>query len=263
MKTQLRLGAQVMKKIVVTLFALSGLCMGLAGCEMSDGETQAVRETISAQAQALEEAQRQGLLQAESEQLQITLEQAKSDVEKIVTAENVSAVESAEVVSQQGNPCYVFSVQDGAQQIGQIAIDAITGDKFYYTDEGVLEDYKAFPAYNPVSEVDERWLGQYEGPLHEVVCFEPVDEDALVYSFESGRSGTALLEGEAAKSEDGELVFLLSDEGLTVVGGSQTGNYVPIQSAEAEDEQEQEQDASAQDEPAPIEEIAQPTPEEE
>lgn len=225
-----KIGGIKMKKILFTLCALSGLSLGLSGCNVVAGEAEPTRESVSAQAQAqaLEEAQRKGLLQETVEEVQITPEQAKSDIEKIVTADSVLVVDEAEVISEQGNPCYVFSVQKGNEEIGQMAIDTVTGDKFYYLGEGVLEDYKAFPAYNPVAEVDERWCGTFEGPLYQAMKLEPVDEAQIVYSFDSGPNGTAHLEGGSAKSEDGELIFLLSEEGITVIGGNQTGNYVLI-----------------------------------
>lgn len=236
-----------MKKIFFAICALSGLSLGLSGCNVVSGEAEPTRESVSAQAQALEEAQRKGLLQ-ETTEVQVTQEQAKNDIEKIVTADSVSVVDEAEVVSEQGNLCYVFSVQNGTEEIGQMAIDTVTGDKFYYLGEGVLEDYKAFPAYNPLSEVDERWCGTFEGPLYQAMKLEPVDEDQIVYSFDNGPNGTAFLEGESAKSEDGELIFLLSEEGITVIGGNQTGNYVLL----ADSVEEAEVQESATDDTDPL-----------
>lgn len=122
---------------------------------------------------------------------------------------------------------YVFAVKDNAgSEVGQIAVDRDTGEKFTYQGEGVIDTYDSFPLYDAKRE-SQTWEGNYKGPSSLWLTIHSVNEEGFEFAFSDGTSGHAVLSGDTAKSEDEELNFLLSEKIVTVAGKGLTGNYSP------------------------------------
>ncbi len=120
---------------------------------------------------------------------------------------------------------YVFVVKDDAgEEVGQIAVDRETGEKYTYKGEGIIEDYSVFPLYEP-QHGDYDWEGEYESPSGLSLVITGREDDGFTYEFSDGTGGYANITGDTAKSEDGEINFLLSEKIITVAGGGLTGNY--------------------------------------
>ncbi len=120
---------------------------------------------------------------------------------------------------------YVFVVKDDSgREVGQIAVDRETGEKYTYQGEGIIEDYSMFPLYEP-QHGDYDWEGEYESPSGLALVITGREEDGFTYKFSDGTEGYANITGDTAKSEDGEINFLLSEKIITVAGGGLTGNY--------------------------------------
>ncbi len=120
---------------------------------------------------------------------------------------------------------YVFVVKDDAGgEVGQIAVDRETGEKYTYQGEGIIEDYSVFPLYEP-QHGDYGWEGEYESPTGLTLAITGKNDGGFTYEFSDGTGGYAIITGDTAKSEDGEINFLLSEKIITVAGGGLTGNY--------------------------------------
>ncbi len=120
---------------------------------------------------------------------------------------------------------YVFAVNDeNGSEVGKIAVDSETGEKYTYHGEGTIDSYDSFPLYNSNAEA-RSWEGSYEGPSGLEMTISDVTEENFKFQFPDDVSGTAAISGDTAKSEDGEINFLLADGIITVAGGGFTGNY--------------------------------------
>ncbi len=148
------------------------------------------------------------------------LDMARYTIEMTDIQLEVSPPDSSEV-----HRFYVFAVKDDAgEAVGQIAVDRETGEKYTYQGEGIIEDYSMFPLYEP-PHGDYDWEGEYESPSGLTLAITGREDSGFTYAFSDGTEGYANITGDTAKSEDGEINFLLSEKIITVAGGGLTGNY--------------------------------------
>ncbi len=121
---------------------------------------------------------------------------------------------------------YVFKVTDkSSEEIGQIAVDSKTGEKYTYLGDGKITSYAEFPFQESKPEITCDWPGNYESPAGTGLNITENNDGNFSFEFSDGTKGVAHIYGGTAKSEDGEINFLISEETVTVAGGGFTGNY--------------------------------------
>lgn len=212
---------------VLALFALV-----LAGCEQKQEVVEPQAETTkpaNPQSEALTLAEQAGLLETKEPE-GMSGEDAQALVMESIDGEQYAA-ELTELQLSVGkdekstHDYYVFEVKDAAgAAIGQVAVDKETGDKYNYLGDGVLDEYKTFPLYDPAVDAVCDWAGLYEGPAVTLEILQG-DSSSFEYLFSDGTAGNASIAGNTAKSADGEISFLFSENIITVAGGGMTGNY--------------------------------------
>ena len=112
---------------------------------------------------------------------------------------------------------------DGSE-VGQVAVDRVTGERYSSEGEGVLGDYGTMLTEDESESTD--WSGSYTCESSGVsVTLSQTDPEAFFYAFSDGVSGAATAGKDSAASEDGAIRFLLHEGVLTVIGGGETGNY--------------------------------------
>ena len=220
----------------IALAAAGTLCLSGCGAGKETAEAEANEPAVvSPQVQALERAEQAGMLKSErlddEEVLALVLEPLD---ETQYTAEVTDArLEVAGADGDNAHPFCAVEVRDAdGAAVGQIAVDRVTGEKYTYLGDGVLEDYASFPLYDAAAEQHDRWEGSYCTPAGRTVELTGQTETSFDFLFYNGTAGRAVYSEHTAKSEDGEINFLLSDGVLTVAGGELTGNYkaVPAES---------------------------------
>lgn len=212
---------------VLVLFALV-----LAGCEQKKEVVEPQAETtkpINPQSEALTQAEQAGLLET-PEPEGMSGEDAQALVMETLDAEQYAAELTDQQLSvgkdeKSTHDYYVFEVKDAAgAPVGQIAVDKETGDKYNYLGDGVLDEYKTFPLYDPAVDAVCDWQGAYEGPAVTLEILQG-DSSSFEYQFSDGTVGNAHITGNTAKSSDETISFLFSEDIITVAGGGLTGNY--------------------------------------
>lgn len=206
----------------------------LSGCTQQADVMEPTAEEaakVNPQTQALEAATQAGLISedvavglSEQEALQQVagaVDEAQYDVE--ATEETLSV--GADAAS--AREYYVFVVSDTTgRTVGKVAVDRETGEKYNYLGDGVLDDYATFPLYDAEAEQHKGWPGSYVSPAGVTLTITQEEETGIVYCFSDGTEGTAVVNGETAKSADEQMNFLLADGIVTVAGGGLTGNYI-------------------------------------
>ena len=215
--------------------AFAALCaLFLTGCTQQTGEAEPVAEqagSVNPQAQALEQAEQAGLLDGGEYDDRMTEEEALARVSAPIDGEQYAVAPTGETLSVgggggQAHEYFVFSVSRATgEPVGKVAVDRETGEKYNYLGDGVLEGYDSFPLYNAEAEKQTGWDGVYSNATALSLTITQEEEGAFSYAFSDGTEGTAVVTDETAKSEDGEINFLLADNIVTVAGGGLTGNY--------------------------------------
>lgn len=216
-------------------FAIFGMLL-LSGCaQQTDVMGPSAEESgeESPQLQALERAEQAGLLDmSEDAHETLTEEEALNAVTQPLDASQYTAAMTDEVLSigaetSEARAYFVVEVNgaDG-KPVGKVAVDQETGERYNYLGDGVLEDYATFPLYDPTVDGVGGWEGTYKGPVSILLEITRDTPDTLTYLFSDGTQGTASVSGETARSEDGDINFLLAENIITVAGGGLTGNYV-------------------------------------
>ncbi len=216
-------------------FAALGALL-LSGCAQQTDVMEPSAEESGAespQLQALERAEQAGLLdQNENAREALTEDEALSAVTEPLDASKYTAAMTDEVLSigadaAEARAYFVVEVSEtGGKAVGKVAVDQETGERYNYLGDGVLEDYATFPLYNPAVDGVGGWEGTYKGPVSILLEITRDTPDTLTYLFSDGTQGTATVTGETARSEDGDINFLLAENIVTVAGGGLTGNYV-------------------------------------
>ncbi len=167
-------------------------------------------------------------------EVEFTVEEAKGKVEGPIDTYRykVERVDTKLELVPEGetetHSFYVFAIKDNvSNEIGQIAVDSETGEKYTYLGDGKLTSYSEFPLFETKHE-EHNWSGGYEGPAGIGLTLEETGDGAFVYVFSDSTKGLAHVYGGTAKSEDGEINFLISGDTVTVAGGGFTGNYNKI-----------------------------------
>ncbi len=162
----------------------------------------------------------------------VTEEEAKGKVEEpiddyLYKVEQVDTkLELAPEGETEKRSFYVFKVKDNSsEEVGQIAVDSKTGEKYTYLGDGKITSYAEFPLYESRPETPHDWPGMYESPAGMQVDIMETEDGNISYEFSDGTKGAAHVYGGTAKSEDGEINFLISGKTVTVAGGGFTGNY--------------------------------------
>jgi len=198
---------------------------------MKVGAETRTETTENAQSQALTKAEMAGLLKEPAPVL-LSEWEARSRVENVLDASCVvrKLDVKLEIGDADGNDMhsfFVFEVLDGnGEPAGQVAVDRVTGEKYHYLGEGVVDSYETFPLYNPENEKACDWTGEYAGPNHLTLTIVQQDETVFTYDFSNEISGTARISENTACSEDEEIRFLFSDDIITVAGHEVSGNYM-------------------------------------
>lgn len=205
----------------------------LAGCTQQTDVVEPTTEEaakVNPQTQALEAAAQAGLLGDDAE----TGLSEKEALDQVASAvdESQYAVEATEetlsvgVDEEQAREYYVFVVSDASgRTVGKVAVDRETGEKYHYLGDGVLDDYATFPLYDAETEQHEGWPGSYVSAAGVTLTITQEEENGIAYRFSDGTEGTAVVNGETARSADEQMNFLLADGIVTVAGGGLTGNY--------------------------------------
>ena len=215
--------------------------LALSGCARTDSAADAAAQKDlkpNPQMQALEQAEQAGLLEEKSAPALSAAQAAERASGLLAAGCTVSVSEETLTVgeAEQARAYYVLAVADAAGvQMGQLAVDCETGETWQYMGEGTLGALSAFPLYDAAAAGD--WTGEYASAAGARLVVEQQAADALTYRFSDGTEGAARVIGEAARSEDGEIHFLLADGIVTVSGGGLTGNYsAAVPTAEEDDD---------------------------
>lgn len=161
----------------------------------------------------------------------LTGEEAKARVVESLNDDHYTAELTDETLTvgkdeESQHDYFVIDVKDleGAS-VGRVAVDQQTGDKYNYLGDGVLDDYATFPLYDPTVDAVCDWEGSYTGPAKVTLDVLQGDGSSFEFAFSDGTTGNAQIAGNTAKSVDGKINFLFSDDVITVAGGGVTGNY--------------------------------------
>ncbi len=208
--------------------AAAVLAACLTGCA---GETTA---TVNPQTQALERAEQAGLIQeAEKKPQLLSVYEAQKRAGEQFDSESYAVAPSDEKLECEiEGETHEFAVFDVSRRadggaVGQVAVDRVTGERYSYPGEGVLEDYDALLAAQENSGTV--WSGSYAAASGASVTLEQTGEDTFTFTFSDGVTGTASADRDSAASEDGETRFLLHENVLTVIGSGETGNYTLVE----------------------------------
>lgn len=223
-----------MKRMIA--FAALGALL-LSGCaqqtEVKEPSAEESGAESSPQSQALARAEQAGLIEhSDGARKLLSEEEALSVVTVSFDETKYVASITDEVLSigadaAEARDYFVVAVNEAeGKAVGKIAVDQETGERYNYLGDGVLEDYATFPLYNPAVDGVGGWEGTYKGPVSIELEITRDAPDTLNYLFSDGTQGTAAVTGETARSEDGEINFLLAENIVTVAGGGLTGNYV-------------------------------------
>lgn len=197
----------------------------LAGCAAEK------TESVNLQSQALERAEKAGLIREEEKKPQLlTVYESQQLAGEQFDSESYAVAPSSEKleceIEGETHEFAVFEVNrrtDGAS-VGQVAVDRVTGDRYSYDGEGVLGDYEALLSAGESGSID--WSGSYTCESSGLgVTLEQTDDTSFTYAFSDGVTGSASISKDSAASEDGTVRFLLHEGVLTVIGEGETGNY--------------------------------------
>lgn len=214
---------------------------------------------VNPQTQALEQAAQAGLL-PDHTQRRLTEREALEQVAGAIDGEEYTVEATDETLTVGADEAsardyYVFAVTAAAENraVGKVAVDCETGEKYHYLGDGVLEDYATFPLYDAAAERAAGWPGRYVSPAGVTLEVTQDSEDSITYRFSDGTEGAAAVSGDTAKSEDGELNFLLAERIVTVAGSGLTGNYTVVvgESTDTADTADTAEGADAQADAAP------------
>ncbi len=205
----------------------------LAGCAEQDGDAAAAAQADVAenpQLQALEQAREAGLLTDKAEEpALLTAHEAANLLTEALDADayEVALTDIQLEVGESKDGAHAFFVFDvqtaSGSAVGQAAVDRQTGETYRYLGEGTLDDFETLRQSDAGEECD--WAGEYESPVSVGLEILQGDPHSFEYRFSDGTAGNAGITGSTAKSQDGEMNFLYSDDIVTVVGGGMTGNY--------------------------------------
>lgn len=230
------------KRICAFLVLLTVLC----GCEkQSEAADPGPQQEppVNPQSEVLTKAEQAGMLEPEPEPepkehephevdeagaAALVSESIDSEKYVVALAETQLQVAGAE---GEAHDFYVFDVTDTAgAAVGQVAIDRETGEKYHYLGAGTLDDYSTFPLYDASVDAVCDWQGTYTTGTSVPVDLEILQGDAnsFEYRFSDGTSGNARISGNTAKSTDEKINFLFTEEAITVVGDTVTGNYTAV-----------------------------------
>lgn len=231
-----------MKRIMKAL----GICsiIFLSGCVQKDEILPAsAHNATNPQSQALAKAENAGLLK-EPEPILLSEWGAQKNISaSLRDAYAVTLLEERENGGDiiEGHPYFLFEVRNSeGDLLGEIAVDRITGDKYHYLGETQFDSFETFPLSDAEEEPQIQWSGEYINANQLSLYVVQNDADKLIYRFSDGTEGTAYLSDNTAKSESEEnaILFLRSDEILTVVGEGVSGNYTLQSPAETLTKQE-------------------------
>ncbi|MGI6180590.1 MAG: hypothetical protein ACOYIE_00770 [Agathobaculum sp.] len=217
-------------KRLIALPAL--LVLLLAGCTEQDSDAAAAQADIAenSQMQALEQAKEAGLLTDEAEEPALLTAQEAANLLTKALDTDAYTVQLTDIQLEVGgsedgaHAFFVFDVQTASGSVvGQAAVDQQTGETYRYLGEGTLEALESLCQTDAGETCD--WEGAYESPILVGLEILQADPHSFEYRFSDGTAGNADITGSTAKSQDGEMNFLYSDDIVTVVGGGMTGNY--------------------------------------
>ncbi len=170
---------------------------------------------------------------------QLTEDEAKALVtEKL--PEGYQATASGTVESDQikkGATYALFAVadQDG-KQVGTVAIDRESGDRYNYAGEGTLSEYSDFPLYDAATDAQCDWNGVFQNGEISIELMQ-ADSTSFEFYFSDSGDGVARVKGNTAQTTDGKYTFTYDeqDDGSVVlrIGGTDTahaGNYTKAKS---------------------------------
>gem|GEM_PF-1816300 len=223
-----------------------GICsiIFLSGCAQKDQILPApAHNTTNPQSQALAKAENAGLLKDPEPILLSEWEAQKNITASLRDTYAVTLLEEQGNGSDiiEGHPYFIFEVRNSEGDfLGEIAVDRVTGDKYHYQGEKQFDSFETFPLLDSDEEQPIQWSGEYISAKQISLYVIQNDTDKFIYQFSNGTEGTAYLSDNTAKSESEEntILFLRSDEILTVVGEGVSGNYTLQVSAETPTEQE-------------------------
>lgn len=188
-------------------------------------------ESVNLQSQALERAEQAGLIREEAKKPQLlsVYESQQLAGEQFGSESYAVAPSDEKLECEIEGDTHEFAVfeacrrSDGSE-VGQVAVDRVTGERYSYEGEGVLGDYGAMLTEDESESAD--WSGSYTCESSGVsVTLSQTDPETFSYAFSDGVSGAATAGKDSAASEDGAIRFLLHEGVLTVIGGGETGNY--------------------------------------
>lgn len=221
-----------MKRILAVLALLTVI---LAGCGKQKGDNAEPQTSTEPPADSQMQVDPQPPKEQEpvaDEQAKLTAEQASAYVEESIDSTKYSASlteEKLTVGTDQPQDYFVFEVKDQAgSEIGKVAVNQETGEKYNYLGDGVLDDYKTFALYDAAVDEVSNWDGEYTGVASSSLSILQGDASSFEFTFSDGTTGNARVSGNTAKSTDEKISFLFSDGIITVAGGTVTGNYTAV-----------------------------------
>ncbi len=192
------------KKLLAGLSAallLFGMSIGLSGC----GKPAEVTPPTQTQQPTTPEPTPQ-----DPAPITLTEDEAKALVTERLPegyqAEAAGTMESNQIRQGAGYALFTVSDADG-NQIGTVAIDQESGDRYNYAGEGMLSEYSDFPLYDAATDAQCDWNGVFVNGAISVELMQ-ADSTSFEFYFSDEGDGIARIQGNTAQTTDGAYTFV-------------------------------------------------------
>ncbi len=133
-------------------------------------------------------------------------------------------------VSSDNHEYLVFQVKDAAgNDIGDVAIDTQSGERYNYEGEGYMSDYSNFALYDENQDAVCDWNGTFTKDAEHSVSLAQADSNSFEYSFTADKSGIARITGNTASDTNQTIRFIFTSETAIHIEDTDeayTGDYV-------------------------------------
>lgn len=161
----------------------------------------------------------------ETQKSDLSISEAKNLVLQTIDTSKYNVLEKVEDVEIASKKYYIVTVSNinDNSVVGQVAVDCITGEKYSYTDDKKLEDYKKFKLFDPEMDIKFDWEGTFTDGSR-VLELLPMDDKSFEYIIDD-ESGVASIDGNSAKDNERNIVFNYEKDGSITLSGEITGAF--------------------------------------
>lgn len=210
-----------MRKSVSVLLLAAAFCL-LAGCSKQNHQPAASSAGTSSSAPPAQSAPAASSSPAEDPKL--TVSDARGLLAETIDTDTYLILNSGTHAKIDDDDYYVFLIaaKKDNTAIGQVAVNARTGEKYNYKGQNKISDYADFELYDASADAVIDWEGTFSDGTRTLELI-PMDERSFEYMLDD-LNGVARGTGNTATDEDNNLTFTYQD-GVITLSGAAEGDF--------------------------------------